>query len=50
MLALAEEAVARKPKLDDRVELIQAHLPDELPGGRFDAITPTACCTTCPSR
>lgn len=37
MLALAEAAVAAR-KLEDRIELIHARLPDELPDGRFDAI------------
>jgi cyclopropane fatty-acyl-phospholipid synthase-like methyltransferase len=37
MLALAQAAINARA-LDDRIELIQAHLPDELPGGRFDAI------------
>lgn len=37
MLALAETAVAAR-ELEHRIELIQAYLPEELPGGRFDAI------------
>lgn len=37
MLALAKTAVADR-QLQERVELIHAHLPEELPGGRFDAI------------
>jgi cyclopropane fatty-acyl-phospholipid synthase-like methyltransferase len=38
MLALAAEAVAREG-LDDQIELVLARLPDELPVGRYDAIT-----------
>lgn len=38
MLALAELAVADS-QLDQRIELVLAHLPRELPSGRFDAIT-----------
>lgn len=37
MLALAEQAV-QTARLDQRIELLQAHLPDELPDGHFDAI------------
>lgn len=37
MLALAEDAV-QKARLEQRIELLQAHLPDELPEGHFDAI------------
>lgn len=38
MLELAARAVVAQG-LDDRIELIRAHLPDELPSGRYDAIT-----------
>jgi len=37
MLALAEQAV-HKARLEQRIELLNAHLPDELPDGHFDAI------------
>lgn len=37
MLALAERAV-RKAHLESRIELLHAHLPDELPDGHFEAI------------
>ncbi|MFU8831663.1 MAG: class I SAM-dependent methyltransferase [Wenzhouxiangella sp.] len=38
MLSLAGDAVKRA-NLVERIELLLAHLPDEVPPGRFDAIT-----------